>query len=245
MREVDAYARLAGVYDDFVVDPCFARWADFLDGLFVTDSAGVSSVVDLCCGTGWMDSELIARGYRVVGLDASQAMLERARSRLGPDARLVHATLPDLPIDGIYDAATSTYDGFNYLTASDLRETLVRLARLVRAEGWLAFDLHAEAMLQLAAANSRVEGDWNGRPYRISYDVDTERRTCVSRVELTDDAGAFAEDHRQYIHDDATVRAALAAAGFDRVAVLDDYSLVPASATTLRATWIARRASTT
>ena len=241
MREVDAYARLAGVYDAFVVDPCFAHWAEFLDDLFVTDPARVASVLDLCCGTGWMDAELISRGYRTVGLDASAPMLDRARERLGPDAVLVHATLPDLPVAGPFDAAISTYDGFNYLTRGDLGTTLGRLAAVIRPDGWLAFDLHAEAMLQLAAANSPIEGLWDERPYAITYDVDMAERTCLSRVALTDDVGAFTEEHRQFIHDDATVRGALAAAGFDRVAILDDYTLTPAGPETLRATWVARR----
>ena len=37
------------------------------------------------------------------------------------------------------------------------------------------------------------------------------------------------------------VRSALAEAGFTDVVVMDEYTLVPASASTMRATWIARR----
>ena len=32
-------------------------------------------MLDLCCGTGLLAGELIARGYEVVGVDASDAML--------------------------------------------------------------------------------------------------------------------------------------------------------------------------
>jgi len=45
-------------------------------------------VLDLCCGTGLLADELIARGYRVVGVDASDAMLALARGRLGPEVSL-------------------------------------------------------------------------------------------------------------------------------------------------------------
>jgi ubiquinone/menaquinone biosynthesis C-methylase UbiE len=49
-----------------------------------TDADGVRSVLDLCRGTGLLAGELIARGYAVVGVDASEAMLDLARKRLGP-----------------------------------------------------------------------------------------------------------------------------------------------------------------
>ena len=88
MRNVAAYSRLAGVYDEIVIDPCHDRWASFLDELWSADPAGVGSVLDLCCGTGLLASELIARGYGVVGVDASDAMLARARVRLGSEVVL-------------------------------------------------------------------------------------------------------------------------------------------------------------
>ena len=81
-------------------------------------------VLDVCCGTGLLAAELVARGYRVIGVDASEAMLARARRLLGPDTRLIRATLPDLPVEGAFDAAVCTLDGFNYLAPADLRRTL-------------------------------------------------------------------------------------------------------------------------
>ena len=84
MTQVEPYSRLAGVYDEIVIDPCHDRWASFLHELWSTDPQGVRSVLDLCCGTGLLAGELIARGYRVAGVDAADAMLALARKRLGP-----------------------------------------------------------------------------------------------------------------------------------------------------------------
>ena len=61
MRQVEAYSRLAGVYDEIVVDPCYDRWASFLHELWSADASGVHSVLDLCCGTGLLADELLAR----------------------------------------------------------------------------------------------------------------------------------------------------------------------------------------
>src|SRR5262249_55179022 len=65
VRLVDAYTRLAGVYDEVVVDPCHRALAGFLDELFGADEEAVAGVLDVCCGTGLLAAELAALGYRV------------------------------------------------------------------------------------------------------------------------------------------------------------------------------------
>ena len=60
------YSRLAGVYDELVVDPCFAQWAAFLDRLWAGER--IERALDLCCGTGLMTQELAGRGLQVVGV---------------------------------------------------------------------------------------------------------------------------------------------------------------------------------
>lgn len=241
MTEVEAYARLAGVYDEIVVDPCYVDWARHLDSLWVTDPSRVDTVLDVCCGTGLMDAELIRLGYRIVGIDASEPMLERARTLLGPDVELLRQTLPHLLVDGMFDAAISTFDGLNYLTPHDLQATLVALAARVRPGGWLVFDLHTDAMLDFTAANPVVEGVDHGHHFVIRSDVDLGARTCDARIDVTRDGDAFSEHHLQHFHGDAAVRAALSAAGFAVQAITDEYSSVPVHESTLRATWVARR----
>ena len=158
MRQVEAYSLLAGVYDETVVDPCHDRWASFLDELWSADPDGVRSVLDLCCGTGLLAEELTARGYRVVGVDASAAMLALARERLGPDVALSRITLPELTVEGVFDAAACTLDGLSYLDPADLRLTLAAVARRLRPGGWLVFDLHTDAMMDFTTREPRRRG---------------------------------------------------------------------------------------
>lgn len=245
MGEVEAYSRLAGVYDEIVVDPCFASWADHLDELWRTDADRVHLILDVCCGTGLLAEELVARGYRITGVDASDAMLARARQRLGPAAAFARVVLPDLPVVGTFDAAVSTFDGLNYLRPNDFRETLAVVAGKLRPGGWLVFDLHTDAMLELARETPVVAGEQDGTSYIINNVVDLAARTCEATIEVTPPDGGepFTEHHLQYFHDADEVRSALADAGFDLLAVTDEYTTVPADETTLRATWVARRAA--
>jgi SAM-dependent methyltransferase len=161
---------------------------------------------------------LIARGYRVVGVDASDAMLALARERLGPEVTLSRMTLPDLAVEGVFDAAVCTFDGLNYLTPDELRSTMGAVAGCLRPAGWLVFDLHTDGMMHFTIANPIVAGQSAGNDFVISSSVDPGARTCDTRIELTRprDGDPFSEQHRQYFHADADVRASLQDAGGDR-----------------------------
>jgi len=243
VRHVEAYSELAGVYDEIVIDPCHDRWASFLHELWSADEEGVESVLDLCCGTGILARELIARGYRVVGIDASDAMLDLARERLGPDVELSRVTLPDLRLEGVFDAAVCTFDGLNYLDPDELQLTMAAVARRLRPAGWFVFDLHTDAMMDFTISNPVVAGESAGNGFVITSTVDAATRSCDTTIELTQprDGDPFREQHRQYFHSDAAVRAALRDAGFEVIAVGDEYTHEPVDASTLRATWTARR----
>jgi len=77
----------------------------------------------------------------------------------------------------------------------------------------------------------------------ISSTVDPDARTCDTTIELMRprDGDSFSEQHRQYFHADADVRASLQAGGFAVTAVGEEYTHEPVDASTLRATWTARR----
>ncbi|MGE5273165.1 MAG: class I SAM-dependent DNA methyltransferase [Verrucomicrobiota bacterium] len=242
MRRLEAYTQLAGVYDEIVVDPCHGAWAAFLDGLFAADEEGVTDVLDVCSGTGLLAAELAARGYRVTGVDASEAMLARARRLLGPDVPLIHAALPDLPVETTFDAATCTLDGFTYLPPETLRPTAEALARVLRPAGWLVFDVHTDAMMALTSSRPVVSGEKEGHRFVIRAAVDPGARRCDTRIHVTPEgtASPFSECHRQYFHRAADIRSALVDSGFEVIAVRDEYSDRPADESTLSATWIAR-----
>jgi SAM-dependent methyltransferase len=243
--QVAAYTRLAGVYDEIVVDPCHGAWASFLDDLWSDDDHGVHDVLDVCCGTGLLAAELAALGYEVVGVDSSEAMLDRARRRCGSGVRFVRSTLPALAVTGEFDAAVCTFDGLNYLAPAELRSTFAALSRRIRPAGWLVFDAHTDAMMAFTVSRPVVRGEEGEHRFVISSVVDTDTRTCDTRIDIVPlhGGGAFSEQHRQHFHGAADLWASLVDAGFEVTAVRDGYSERPADASVLSATWIARRAS--
>ena len=92
-------------------------------------------VLDACCGTGDLAVEAERRGGRVVGLDFSERMLERARKKSGA-IEWVQGDALALPFgDGEFDATTV---GFGIRNLADLEGGLRELARVLRPGGKLA-----------------------------------------------------------------------------------------------------------
>jgi SAM-dependent methyltransferase len=243
VNEAEPYTRLAAVYDEIVVDPCHRVWASYLHELWVSDPAQVHSVLDLGCGTGLMAAALTAYGYRVTGVDPSAAMLARARRLVGSEAVLIQRSMPGLGVGGVFDAVISTFDALNYLSPAEFGATVAAVAQRLRPGGWLVFDLHTIAMLNFTMANPVVAGTADGQHFMINSVVDPVARTCDTRILVSRVAGGdtFAEQHRQYFHTAAQVLDALLDAGLALTEVTDEYSHRPADASTLRATWTARR----
>jgi demethylmenaquinone methyltransferase/2-methoxy-6-polyprenyl-1,4-benzoquinol methylase len=91
-------------------------------------------VLDAACGTGDLAIEAARAGGRVIGLDFSEAMLERAR-RKAPQLEWVQGDLLALPYgEGEFDAATV---GFGIRNVADLEAGLRELRRVVRPGGRL------------------------------------------------------------------------------------------------------------
>ena len=92
-------------------------------------------VLDACCGTGDLAIEAERRGGRVVGLDFSGRMLERARGKSGT-IEWVNGDALALPFaDGEFDAATV---GFGIRNLEDLELGLRELGRVLRPGGRVA-----------------------------------------------------------------------------------------------------------
>jgi demethylmenaquinone methyltransferase/2-methoxy-6-polyprenyl-1,4-benzoquinol methylase len=91
-------------------------------------------VLDACCGTGDLAVEAERRGARVVGLDFSERMLERAR-RKSATVEGVRGDLLALPFEAAsFDAATV---GFGVRNVADLELALRELRRVLREGGRL------------------------------------------------------------------------------------------------------------
>ncbi|MEM7337330.1 MAG: class I SAM-dependent methyltransferase [Actinomycetota bacterium] len=133
----DAYGEaFADVYDDWY------------DG--VTDAPATAAfigalrpgglVLEVGVGTGRLAAPLVAAGLRVVGIDASVAMLARAADRrLG--VGLVGGDMRALPMRGPVDVALVAFNTlFNVPTAAGQQAVLAEVARVLAPDGLLVIE---------------------------------------------------------------------------------------------------------
>jgi SAM-dependent methyltransferase len=153
----------------------------------ILTDAGLSAgdrVLDVGCGSGLLARELLAVGFEIHGVDASEAMIELARAyapravfgvvRLPSGLRTgAHGALPSV------DAVVSTGHVLNYLDhRDDMRAALAELAHAIRPGGVLAMDLMTERFCEardVSQVHAKVEKDWAivtrfSRPERYRYD---------------------------------------------------------------------------
>ncbi len=213
-------------YDAFA--PAYARWwgaeaartlAD-LDRFVLADLPAPARVLDLACGTGDLAAALAQRGYEVVGLDGSAAMLDLAR-RNAPDATFVLGDARAFDTERPFDLVVCTFDSLNHvMRAEELGEVFRAVFCALRPGGRFAFDLNLDAKYRFA---------WRGSFARLDDDLAAIVRTDVdldARV-ATFDAACFARHGDAWRRDDVhleqtwyeegAVRDRLLAAGFEAI----------------------------
>jgi SAM-dependent methyltransferase len=153
----DGYGRWAATYDA-PGNPLIGVEQPAVWSLLATSAAGIA--LDAACGTGRHARRLADLGHRVIGVDTTPQMLERARAAV-PEAALVRGDLTFLPI------ATASVDLAVCSLALDhaptLAEPVRELARVLRPGGRLVLsDVHPVLSALGVAAYFEAAGGFRG-----------------------------------------------------------------------------------
>ena len=121
----------------FHADACASGMLHLLEGVRQRDGL----VVEIGCGSGLLTAYLVAANLRVVATDASDAMLNLARSNVPGTAEIRRLTLPDDPIPRA-DAIVGVGHALNYLDEeSQVEAALLAIAAALTPGGIMAIDL--------------------------------------------------------------------------------------------------------
>lgn len=138
------------------------------------------TMLDLCCGTGQLLEIFLAHGYRGVGIDLSEAMLEYARENTSEymevdQLRLMVADAADFTLEEPVGLVVSTYDALNHLENIRFLQSCFDCVRAALVKGGIfVFDLNTRHGLKQG---------WNS----VSID-DNEDITLITR-------GLYDEDY--------------------------------------------------
>jgi SAM-dependent methyltransferase len=176
---VSAYDRIARLYDPWsrsVVE----------DVAFYVDEARRSGgpVVELGVGTGRIAVPIALAGIEVIGVDASEGMLEVARERAslaGVELDLRYGDLRRPPVEGTFPLVTIPFRSLLHMqTDADRRSALRAVHALLEPGGRFVFDVFTPGAEDIADTHLR----WLEREPGIfeRAEWDDERRTLILHV---------------------------------------------------------------
>ncbi|WP_265111507.1 class I SAM-dependent methyltransferase [Halosolutus halophilus] len=185
------YREYPAVYDALYADKPYDEEVEF-----VTDFVAAGGrILVVGCGTGEHSRRLRDRGYDVVGVDPSEAMLERARKK--SDADFVLGSLPELPVDGTCDLVFVPFTVVNHLEHGTVDASLETLVDRLAPGGTLVLDtmwVPEDGTDLTLGVHERPEGDY-ARLHQIHVrDVDAGTYRWDSIV-FTPDGSWFADTH--------------------------------------------------
>jgi ubiquinone/menaquinone biosynthesis C-methylase UbiE len=156
----DAYTDLAPLYDKMAADPAiqvfYREWRRSLRAAMAEHGVRPRVLVDLACGTGNSTVPWVRRGWRVAGVDRSEAMLRVAR-RKSSAVRWYRQDLRRLRLAERADAVTCHFDALNHvLREADLQRVFDRVARVLVPGGLFQFDLNTRHMLRWLGGRQKI-----------------------------------------------------------------------------------------
>lgn len=166
MVDAVAAARIIGLYEETAlawdavrVDSGIER--GWLERFLAHVSPG-GCILDIGCGSGFpIASALVRRGYRVMGVDSSPAMIDLCRKRM-PQAQFAVADMREMSFGRRFDALLA-WDSMFHLTADDQRNMFAVLAAHAACG--------APLMFTSGPAAGEAIGIWQGAPlYHASLD---------------------------------------------------------------------------
>ncbi|MBE5902278.1 MAG: class I SAM-dependent methyltransferase [Lachnospiraceae bacterium] len=144
---MEAYTGFAEVYDIFMDNVPYEKWAAYLTELLKEYGVEDGLVCELGCGTGKMTELLSKKGYDMIGIDASYEMLDiasRIRNEEG-DILYLCQDMREMELYGTVRGVVSVCDSLNYLMSEeDLLTTFSLVNNYLDPGGIFIFDMNTE-----------------------------------------------------------------------------------------------------
>jgi SAM-dependent methyltransferase len=174
-------------------------------------------LLDVPCGFGRHSVPLARAGYRVVGVDRSEALLAEARRRARGERwpKLVRADYREPPFaDASFDAAVNLFSSLGYLGDAEDTKVLAEIRRVLRPGARLVIEIMHRDLLVLRFQ----ESDWRllgeGRLLLEQRTFDAAAGVAQVTQTLIDRAGRDSRSYSVRVYSATELLAMLAAAGF-------------------------------
>ncbi len=187
---------------------------------FVVEHCPPGSGLDVGCGTGVLAERLAGAGYRMVGVDPSEGMLEIMRRRTTA-VEPVQGSGTELPfVDHSFDVVLTVAVMHHIADPSDVRRTLAEMVRVARPEGRILIWDHNPRNPYWSRLMARVPQDTGEERLISEAEIVTGLRAAGARILLSKQLGMVPD----FTPPGALRAAAAAERAFEQTPLLQRYA---------------------
>ena len=248
-RGVEAYNAFAKVYDVFMEDTPYEKWKDFIFKELEKYKVTPKIMCDLGCGTGTLSRLFAKEGIEMIGIDGSEEMLMEARElAMEEELNILYLMqeMSEFELYGTVDVIYSSCDSLNYLLEEEaLKQTFKWVNNYLEPKGLFIFDMnmpykYKNILGEHVFAQQSEDAAYIWENY---YDEEEQMNEFIVNFFIQNEEGTYErteEEHYQRAYELEHIKRLLKEAGLELLAVYDDYSDLPYTEQTERATFVAR-----
>ncbi|MGN1166427.1 MAG: class I SAM-dependent DNA methyltransferase [Lachnospiraceae bacterium] len=232
---MEAYTSFAEVYDVFMDNVPYKKWADYLEGILKEEGIEDGLVLELGCGTGNMTEELANRGYDMIGVDNAEEMLEIAmkkKEKSGHDILYLLQDMQEFELYGTVRAIVSVCDSVNYITEEkELEQVFSLVNNYLDPRGIFVFDFNTQYKYETLLGNQTIAEDredcsfiWDNYYYEDEKINEYELTLFIKENEKDNLYRKYQEMHYQKAYTLDEIKELIEWSGLKFVAAYDAYT---------------------
>lgn len=143
---MSGYHSFSYFYDKLTSNISYKQRAEYFDMLIKKHNGTQNLLLDLACGTGSLSEEFSRMGYDVIGVDASEEMLNEALDKKfdsGLNIQYLCQDMTELDMFGTIDVTICALDSINHLKSiDDVKKTFQKVSLFCEPNGLFIFDVN-------------------------------------------------------------------------------------------------------
>ncbi len=183
----EQYTVFAQLYDLFMENVPYDEWYSNIRAILSENNIYTGTVVDLGCGTGEMTERFASDGYKTIGIDMSDDMLNEAfdkKVESGNDILYLNQDISRFEVGNGIDVFLSVCDTLNYLTdENDLNEVFSRVSEALCEGGLFIFDMNTCYKYESILANNTFAE--NAENASFIWENTFDEQTCINEYLVT------------------------------------------------------------